>query len=174
VVGGVGRVVVGVSGSPASLEALRVGVAEARLRGCPVLAVLAWTPPGGELSGRAARIPAALLREWADAARRRLRTAFEEAMGGVPRDVDVSLCIWRGPAGRVLPVAADRPEDLLVVSAGTAGPVRRGYAGSVPRACLARARCRVLVVPPPSLVRATGGSIRAQLMIRRATALPTP
>ncbi|TGA93813.1 universal stress protein, partial [Streptomyces sp. MZ04] len=42
------RVVVGVSGSPASLAALRVGVDEARRAGRVLVAVIAWEPPEGE------------------------------------------------------------------------------------------------------------------------------
>ncbi|MYT71717.1 MULTISPECIES: universal stress protein [unclassified Streptomyces] len=43
-----GRVVVGVSGSPASLAAVRSAVDQARGSGRPLLAVVAWEPPEGE------------------------------------------------------------------------------------------------------------------------------
>ncbi|WP_431983394.1 hypothetical protein [Streptomyces qinglanensis] len=45
---GPGRLVVGVSGSLASLAALRAAAREAAGTGRPLLAVLAWEPPEGE------------------------------------------------------------------------------------------------------------------------------
>ena len=40
-----GRIVVGMDGAPGSVAALRWAVAEARLRGATVEAVVAWSPP---------------------------------------------------------------------------------------------------------------------------------
>ena len=45
---GVGRVIVGASGSPGSLQALRYGEAVARAHDTALVPVLAWTPPGGD------------------------------------------------------------------------------------------------------------------------------
>ena len=44
------RVVVGVSGSIANVPALRVAVDRAQAFGVPLVAVLAWSPVGGELA----------------------------------------------------------------------------------------------------------------------------
>lgn len=49
------RVVVGVSGSPGSLAALRAGAREAWVSGRELVAVVAWSPPEGE--GMFARFP---------------------------------------------------------------------------------------------------------------------
>ena len=69
------RVVVGVSGSLGNLAALHAGVAEARRRGLPLVAVHAWSPIGGELAY--CRAPcAALLRVWRLEARSTLERAF--------------------------------------------------------------------------------------------------
>jgi hypothetical protein len=44
---GVGRVIVGASGSPGSLRALRYGEVLARAPQAPLVPVIAWEPPGG-------------------------------------------------------------------------------------------------------------------------------
>lgn len=147
-----GRVVVGVSGSPSSLHALRVAVGEARRSGRALLAVLAWEPVGGEIAYH--RAPCLeLLRMWEDAAAWRLRNSFDEAFGAVPGDVPTQLRWVRGDAGSVLVGTADRPGDLLVVGAGPRGRLDRLLHGGTARHCVARAGCQVLAVPPPELLR---------------------
>jgi hypothetical protein len=54
------RIVVGVSGTPTSLQALRAAVVEARCSGSMLVAVLARTPPGGETAHVAATHPSLL------------------------------------------------------------------------------------------------------------------
>jgi hypothetical protein len=49
------------------------------------------------------------LEEWRRDARRRLREAWEQALGAVPADLAVDLLTPRGPAGEVLVEVADRP-----------------------------------------------------------------
>jgi nucleotide-binding universal stress UspA family protein len=150
-----GRVVVGVHGSVGSLAALRHAVAEARRRDAVVHSVLVWSPPGGDVAEQ--RYPDARLRRiWAGMARERLRTAWHHAMGGVPDDVPVRLRVARGEPGAALIELADRPDDLLVVGAGQARPLRRLLRRGVARYCLTRAACPVLVVPEPTLARALG------------------
>ncbi|HEY0807094.1 MAG TPA: universal stress protein, partial [Pseudonocardiaceae bacterium] len=112
------RVVVGVNGSVGSLAALRRGVAEARSRDAVLHAVLAWTPPGGDGVGRRTPCPPVLLLDWQRDALRRLRTAWDDAMGGVPQDLDVRGLAIRGPAGEALLQVADQESDLLVVGGG--------------------------------------------------------
>jgi nucleotide-binding universal stress UspA family protein len=107
------RVVVGVDGSLGSMQALRRAVAEA--------SVLAWTPPGGEGAYRSPPCPL-LLDEWRAEHARRLKTTWNEALGGVPEDLTVHLLVIRGDAGRVLVELADRVDDLLVVGAGRRRP----------------------------------------------------
>ena len=146
------RVIAGVSGSLRSLGALRAAVAEARSAGAALLAVLAWAPAGGEIAYLRARCPL-LLRLWEQEARERLRDAFDQAFGGLPEGVAVRQLVVRAPPGPALVELADRRDDLLVVGYG--GRSRLGYAvhGTVTRYCLAHARCPVLTVPPPELIR---------------------
>lgn len=161
-----GRVVVGVSGSAGSLQALRRAVAEARMRSAELWSVLAWVPQGGESFNR--RFPDRyLLRLWERDALDRLLLAWDEALGGVPVDLTARLLVGRGFAGEVL-VRAVRDDDLLVVGAGTRNPVRHALGGSVAGYCARRAGCCVLAVPPPPLRARFGhGPLRRYLKRRR-------
>jgi hypothetical protein len=53
-VAGVGRVIVGASGSPGSLHALRYAEGLARAHGAALVPVLAWDTPGGDYAVRVA------------------------------------------------------------------------------------------------------------------------
>ncbi|WP_042411662.1 universal stress protein [Streptacidiphilus carbonis] len=141
-----GRIVVGVSGSLASLAALRHAVAQARATNRPLVAVLAWIPPGGEVGYRAAPCPP-LAQVWRECAHERLRTAFEQALGVLPTDLAIQPVVIRGPSGPALCETADRAEDLLVIGAGRRGPLARTLHGHVSRYALAHARCPVLAIP---------------------------
>jgi nucleotide-binding universal stress UspA family protein len=139
-----GRLVVGTSGSPGSLPALRCAQDLARRSGVPLLAVLAWVPPGGER-----RCPSGHLRRlWAEAARQRLIAALAAAWGGVPPDLDIRPVVIRGEPGPALVEIASPGDDLLVVGAGRRGALTRMWHGKVSRYCLWNARCPVLAVPP--------------------------
>ena len=146
------RVIAGVSGSLRSLGALRAAAAEARSAGTPLLAVLAWAPAGGEIAYLRAPCPL-LLRLWEQEACERLRDAFDQAFGGLPSGVGVRQLVVRASPGPALVELAGRRDDLLVVGYG--GRSRLGYTvhGCVTRYCLAHARCPVLAVPPPELIR---------------------
>jgi nucleotide-binding universal stress UspA family protein len=145
------RVVVGVHGSPGSLQALRWASDEARARGVPLVPVIAWIPPGGDLSERSHPSPA-LRQVWRDAARRQLEQAFDNGLGGVPEDVYVEARVERGETGPVLVDIADQPDDLLVVGTGRRSRFGRALRRSVGRYLLAHARCPVLAVPPSALM----------------------
>jgi nucleotide-binding universal stress UspA family protein len=147
-----GRVVVGVSGSLRNLAALHRAVIEARRRDAELLAVLAWTPPGGETVYRRSPCPP-LLAEWENSAAETLEQAFRNAFGGHPEDARLQLATVRGEAGAALTELADRPDDLLVIGAGRRGRLSRVFHGEVTRYCLAHARCDVLAVPPSDLMR---------------------
>jgi nucleotide-binding universal stress UspA family protein len=154
------RIIVGVSGSLGNLSALHAAVAEARHREASLLAVRAWTPHGGELSHR--RGP--LLAEWRREESLALRTAFIDAFGAMPDDVEVRTSLVRGEAGPALVRVADQPGDLLVVGAGRPGRISRIWRGAVSRYCLAHARCKVLSVPQPDLTRDLRRLRRARLV----------
>ncbi len=145
----VGRVVVGVHGTPGSLQALRFAVGHARALGATLVPVIAWQPPGGDSAGR--RYPPFLTDEWADAAERRLLSAFDEGLGGLPEDLPTQPMIVRGPAGRVLVAVADREGDLLIVGCSRRNWLHRACYGCPPSYCLEHAACSVVVVPPSKL-----------------------
>jgi len=154
-VSGVRRVIVGASGSPGSLRALRHAEDLARHSDAALTPVLAWVPPGGDL---AARQPCpAMVRIWHEAAWQRLWDALETAWGMVPVDVSVQPVVQRGQPGPVLVGMAARPGDLLVVGAGRRGGLAWLGHGRVGRYCLAHAQCPVLAVPPATLAQAGRG-----------------
>lgn len=149
------RIVVGVHGTLGSLQALRYAADEARQRDVPLVPVLAWLPPGGDLAER--RSPSQYLRRiWLDAAWQRLWSAFDAGLGGVPSDVLVRPEVVRGYTGPVLVEFAE-PDDLLVIGTGRRSRLGRGLRKSVGRYCLAHARCPVLAVPPSALMEEMSG-----------------
>ena len=148
---GVRRVIVGASGSPGSLRALRHAEDLARHDDAALTPVLAWVPPGGEL---AARQPCpSLVRIWHDAAWQRLWAALEAAWGEIPADLTVQPVVQRGQPGPVLAAFACRPDDLLILGAGRRGAMPWPARGRVSRYCLAHALCPVLAVPPATLAQ---------------------
>ena len=145
------RIVVGVHGSLGSLQALRWAADEARERMVPLVPVIAWVPPGGDIAERSH--PSPYLRKiWHDAAFKRLCEAFDEGLGGVPDDLHVQARVERGETGPVLVDVADQPGDLLVIGTGRRNPVSRALRRSVGRYCLAHAHCPVLAVQPSVLM----------------------
>jgi nucleotide-binding universal stress UspA family protein len=146
------RVIAGVNGSVRSLAALRVAVAEARSAGAALVPLLAWAPVGGEMAYLRAPCPI-LLDLWEQAACERLRHAFDDGFGGMPDGLLIHPLVVRGAPGPALVGAADQPDDLLVVGGGGWSRLARTFHGSVSRYCLAHARCPVLAVPPPDLIR---------------------
>ncbi len=163
---GIGRVVTGVSGSPRNLPALRYAAALARGQDAPLVPVLAWVPPCGDLPEL--RHPSGYLRRiWQQAASERLHDALTTALGGLPAGVATEPQVVRGEVGPVLVDTADRPGDLLVIGTGRHGSVSRLAGGSVGRYCLAHARCPVLAVPPATLELAAGHGLRRWAFRRR-------
>jgi nucleotide-binding universal stress UspA family protein len=150
------RVVCGVSGSAGSLQALRFAAEVARCHDAGLIAVLAWTPPGGEFADR--RYPCAELRAaWTEAAWNRLSDAVDMAIGGPPVDLAFSPVIIRGAAGPALTDLAGQPGDVLVIGAGRHGALRRPVACRVARHCVGHGACPVIAVPPSRLVGAAHG-----------------
>ncbi|HKE66634.1 MAG TPA: universal stress protein [Micromonosporaceae bacterium] len=141
------RVVVGVSPTLTGLAAIRVAVDEARLHGAELIAVRAWAFKSGWRDG-ATRV---WRQEIARQAEHTLTAAFSAAMGGPPDDLPVQMIVCEGLPEKVLVAQADRADDLLVIGAPESGwHLNRTV---VVRYCARRARCRLLVVPPPELAR---------------------
>jgi nucleotide-binding universal stress UspA family protein len=166
-VSGVGRVIVGTSGSPGSLHALRYGERLARAHGAVLMPVLAWDLPGGSHAERVQ--PSGELRlVWRNLACQRLRDALLAVWGEPPNDPRVQPHIERGPPGWVLVNLAHRPSDVLVVGAGRRGALARMAFSRVTRYCLAHAQCPVLAIPPPPLARELARSRLARVFWHRS------
>jgi nucleotide-binding universal stress UspA family protein len=141
------RVIVGVQDSVAGLQALRRGVAEARLRGATVYLVRVEASAGRYPD---AAVPATELAVWAI---EYVEQALAKALGGIPRDVEVRSVALEGAAAAALVCFANREDDLLVVGDAQRSGIGRLWSGRVARHCARRATCPVLVVPPPALSR---------------------
>ena len=152
---GARRVIVGASGSPGSLRALRHAEDLARHSVATLIPVLAWTPPGGDLAARRQPCPT-LIHVWQEAAWERLWATLDVAWGELPADLPVQPVVQRGQPGQVLVEVARRPDDLLVVGAGRRGVLARMWYAKVGRYCLAHAQCPVLAIPPPALANELG------------------
>jgi nucleotide-binding universal stress UspA family protein len=155
-VSGVRRIIVGVSGSPGSLQALRHAADLARMHQAPLVPILAWMPPGGDLADRSH--PSAYLRNlWRDAAWQRLWDAMDLAFGCVPDDLALEADVIRGEPGHVLVGVACHPHDVLVMGAGRRGVLAHALSCRISRYCLAHAECPVVAVPPPALAQVSHG-----------------
>ena len=152
---GLRRIVVGASGSPGSIRALRYAEDLARVSQALLIPVLAWTPPGGDLAERRGA-STELRRVWDEAARQRLRAALDAAWAGLPDGLSVRTVVTRGEPGPVLVDIACSEDDLLVVGAGRRILWSRLRRGCVTRYCLRHSQCPVLAVPPAVLSRGTG------------------
>lgn len=137
-----GPVVVGVDGSPASLEALGLGFAEADLRGAELVAVVAW--PEEVEPGPAPLVDAEALREVARDRLERLLKPLRDRYPGVA----VRAEVLTGPPRQVLLDAAEGA-GLLVVGTRGLGGFRGLLLGSVSHAMLHHAEAPVAVAPAP-------------------------
>jgi nucleotide-binding universal stress UspA family protein len=149
---GIGRLIVGTSGSPGSLQALRYAEGLAHAHDAVLIPVIAWEPPGGD-RGERIQPCGEMRRVYRDLAWRRLRDALIAVWGEIPHDPLVQPHIERGPAGWVLVNLARHPGDVLVVGAGHHGTLAQLAFSRVSRYCLAHAQCPVLAIPPPALAR---------------------
>lgn len=139
-----GPVVVGIDGSEAAAEALRVAVEEARLRDTSVAAVHVWHAPVGEYLSGFPPDPDELERLAAAA-----RALLARAVAGA--DVEAVLLERDGVGAALVDEAARREASLLVVGSRGLGPVRGLLAGSVGLYCTTHAHCPVLVVHLPAV-----------------------
>ena len=138
-----GRIVVGIDGSESSAEALRWAVAQARLTGAEVTAVMSWELPTSYAWG-----PVMDATDWEGDT----RTALEESITGT-LDADdaakVQRSVVRGhPAHTLLDASAGA--DLLVVGSRGHGGFAGLLLGSVSQHVIAHASCPVLVVHGPN------------------------
>lgn len=151
-----GRIVVGVDGSPCSIDALRWAAHQAALTGARVDAVMSWEYPtnfGMEFG--------VVDVDWAQNAELALGTSLRQAFG--PRVEAVTGRVVRGRPGEVL-VAAAAGAQLVVVGSRGHGAMAGMLLGSVSEYVTAHAPCPVLVIrhaaglihDVPATVRAAG------------------
>jgi nucleotide-binding universal stress UspA family protein len=156
-------VVVGVSGSPGSLAALRRAAAEARRRETVLTVVTAWDAAWDGAGAGAAHSrwppPPPAPDRWRSLARRRLLTALDAAFDGdLPPAPPLRPVLALGRPGPALVEVAGAEAALLVVGAGFHDPLRRLLAPSVAAYCFAHARCPVLAVPEAPVVPRPGAA----------------
>jgi nucleotide-binding universal stress UspA family protein len=151
-----GQITIGVDGSDGAREALRFGLAEARIHGAKVRVVHAWSIPAisGDVMGG---FPGdgRLLDELADAASR-LLDAELAAVRELSSSLDIERVILQGPAAESLVLGAE-DADLLVVGSHGRGPLGSLFLGSVSETCIHHAPCPVAVVH--SFERASHGQL---------------
>ena len=132
------RVVVGVDGSPSSVEALRYGARIADALGAPLEAVITWERP------RYVYLERDREQNTGHAAAERLRTAVSGAFGEeTPAGFqDTAL---EGDAARTL-IELSASSGMLVLGSRGLGGFRGLLLGSVSRVCAEHAHCPVLIV----------------------------
>ncbi|WP_090480317.1 universal stress protein [Nakamurella panacisegetis] len=135
-----GSVIVGVDGSPASLEAIRMGHRLAGALGLPLSAIHIWHPSSP------LRVPPS----WHphDDAMTMLAHSVRVAFEPEPAP-DVQLFVERGDAASSLIECSDGAAMLVVGRKATRSGLGGALMGSVSSACAAHARCPVLVVQQP-------------------------
>jgi len=146
-------ILVGVSGSAASLAALCWAAQEARRRDAKLRVIQAWQPhparapyAGTGCAGRSA-LPS-------EAAAADRLVAEVRRMLGTATGVVMSIDLIEGFAERILAAESARA-DLLVLGSGGQSPVAQSDPlivdrpiGPVVRACLCHARCPVVIISP--------------------------
>jgi nucleotide-binding universal stress UspA family protein len=161
------QVIVGVSGSLASLHALRHAVAEARRRTAMLTMVHAYRI--GAYSDPA--VLTALREPLQQAAFHRLRGCLDDALGGPPAELALRLVVVGGrPPGQALVAQVHAEDDLLVVGGASGRRFGLHPCGRTADYCARHAPCPVLVVPPPRLARELCGHGRLRRQVGRELA----
>jgi nucleotide-binding universal stress UspA family protein len=142
-----GPIVVGVSPTSGSPNALRWAAQEAKLRSAPLLAVLAWRPPRAP-AAPAGRPPPGVVaiasEDHAKLAEEALRGFVADALGSA----DAAECrAVRGSAVSSLLEAA-QDAQLMVVGEPRTGRLASMRASLVAPQVVLRARCPVVALPP--------------------------
>lgn len=135
-----GRIVVGVDGSPSSVRAFLWAVREAQRRGDVLVAVSTWDSAYPDMWVPSEPPGADHLAPF----RHQLDRLVHEVVG-TPPSVPVETVVVDGPPAQAL-LAQAEDADLLVVGNRGRGGFARALLGSVGRHCVAHAACPVVVV----------------------------
>ncbi|HEU5155907.1 MAG TPA: universal stress protein [Streptosporangiaceae bacterium] len=142
------RIVVGVNGSEASIEALRWAVREAYLTSGELTVVHAWLTPATLYPAPYAPARARMSSDEAcERAGAELTAAVSQVFGPNAADKPREVLKCGPPAQVLLDEAADA--DLLVLGGHRCDTPLRHTAGAIVAACLRRAPCPVVVVSSP-------------------------
>lgn len=151
------RVVVGVDDSAGGLAALRCAVSMARAGHSQLVAVRCWDiglPRHGGRRSRHGRHHGVLLFyngvQQCMASDNLVRDVFRAALGGIPKDLAVTISTPGGDPGAVLTRIAAADGDVLVVGTRPGHHAKRLIYGSVSKYCYNRARSPVVVVSAPT------------------------
>jgi hypothetical protein len=139
-------VIVGFAPTLAGYEALRYAVAQARGRASALVVARAVLLNARE-SWAVNRQPMTA------AVAKQVSTAFDEALGGVPADLDIHVLVEAGPAEMVLLAAANQPRHVLILVACTRRRLGALTHGAMLRRMLRSAVCPVVVIPAPTMAR---------------------
>lgn len=141
-------VVVGVDGSPCSQDALRWGLAQAKLTGSTIEAVAAWQYPEvyGYTYGWVPSMPEG--GEFAKTAERALQETVATVRDQLDHPAEVAIRVAEGHPVQVLMDAA-RNAQLLVLGSRGHGTFTGILLGSVSQHCVQHAPCPVVVIPQP-------------------------
>lgn len=138
-------IVVGVDGTPASVEALAFALREGALRGTSVRCITAWHFDGPD-DGWLAPESIAQARDNAEASQ---AAALAAAHAQVQSAREVTREVVQGSPGHVL-VDAARDAAYLVVGTAHKNVAQRTFLGSVSHYCVQHATVPVVVVPAPA------------------------
>ncbi len=147
-------VVVGIDGSPGSIEALHFAVEEARIRGAALKVVSAWHVPSG-VYGSGWSATAVDIDEYRKLAQAALDETLAEA-GLADSGLAVTPVLREGQAAESL-CAEATGADLLVVGSRGLGGFRGLLLGSVSQQVVHHAPCPVVVVPGQQARESTDG-----------------
>ncbi|PRY55969.1 universal stress protein [Glycomyces artemisiae] len=134
------RVVVGVDGSPVSMEALAWALRYAEKTGAAVAAVYGWQPP--VVYGTA--VEAVPGESFTETAERALNESVDAALDG-REDLVVERTAALGHPAKVL-IEQSKTAGLLVVGSRGQGGIKGTLLGSVSLHCVTNADCPVVVI----------------------------
>lgn len=143
-----GRVVVGIDGSPLSVDAAHAAFEAASVRGVGLTLLHVWNAPGYDTAG--ITLPNTMKLD--EAHQDELRDMAETVDGLQEKypDVQVEQRLEQGKPGKVL-AAASRGAELIVVGSRGHGGFARLMLGSTSHSLLHHAECPVLVVRPGTM-----------------------
>lgn len=139
------RIVVGIDGSPESVQALRWALAEAKLRGAALCVVHTWAYPYIAAGpGLDPGLDADMIDNAETVAKELVRGELDD-LGDKTVGVDIECVIVEGAAAPALLDAAEGA-DLLVVGSRGRGGFTGLLLGSVSQQCAHHASCPVVIV----------------------------